>query len=245
MKVVVRPALAILLLLGMATLAAAEEKKSVDGILESYAKAIGGQAAWNKLESRRVIGELVAGDSTSKWTLEAKLPNKQVMRMELPGLGPLEEGYDGKSAWSKSQAGVRAKEGDELQRAAKQADFRREFRLKELYPGLAYKGTESLNGEEVEVLECAPSSTSKERFSFSEKSGLLLRQQSEFQTDGNQLTLEVDLSDYREVDGIKYPHSQETKVLVGGQVLFGILVKVKEIRHQEKIDDAAFSKPAG
>jgi len=238
-------AIVTLALLGASALLAAERDATVDAVLEKYVKAIGGKEAWNKLESRHIKADLEIGETTAEWTLDAKAPNKRASRVELPGIGLIQDVFDGKTAWSKSQAGVTTKEGDELARSKNEAELRREVRLKELYPDLASKGTEMLNGEEVQILETKPSATSKLRFSFSAKSGLLVRQQSEFKNkDGNDAAVDAELSDYREVDGIKYPHVQKFKILVDGQQVFDFGLKIKEIKHNEKIDDAKFAKPA-
>jgi hypothetical protein len=218
---------------------------TVEAILEKYVKAIGGKEAWNKVETRQMKADLEAGGDTSEWTLVAKAPNLRATRVELPGLGLIQDGFDGKTAWQKSNNGVTVKEGDDLARARIEADFRREIRLKDLYPDLASRGPETFNGEAVHVLESKPTATSKVRFSFSDKTGLLVRQESSGQApDGNELGVETELSDYRDVGGVKYPHVQKNKILVRGQTFFGFDLKVKEIKHNEKIDDDAFAKPA-
>jgi zinc protease len=221
------------------------EKGAVDGVLEKYVKAIGGKEAWNKVESRSIKAEFEGPfGATSGWSLQAKAPNKRLTRMESSPWGVLLDGFDGTTAWSKNQNGVRTKAGEELSRAEKEADLRREVRLKELYPDLVFKGTETFDGEEVQVLESKPTPSSKERFSFSAKSGFLVRQQSEFKNaEGNDVRVEIRYSEYRAVDGIQYPHVQRIKIVAAGQELeFGM--KVKEVRHNEKFEDSIFSKPS-
>jgi hypothetical protein len=181
------------------------EKGTVDGVLEKYVKAIGGTEAWNKVESRSIKAEFAAPSGlTSGWSLQAKAPNKRLTRMESSPWGVLLDGFDGTTAWSENQNGVRTKGGDELSRAEKEADLRREVRLKELYPDLVFKGTETLDVEEVQVLESNPTPSSKERFSFSAKTGFLVRWQSEFKNaGGNDLRVEIRYSEYRAVDGLQ------------------------------------------
>jgi hypothetical protein len=164
--------------------------------------------------------------------------------MESSPWGVLLDGFDGTTAWSKNQNGVRTKDGDALNRAEKEADLRREVRLKELYPDLVFRGTESLDGEEVQVLESKPTPSSKERFSFSAKTGFLVRWQSEFKNaEGNDARVEIRYSEYRAVDGLQYPHVQQFKLSRRGQEIeFGM--KVKEIKHNEKFEDSIFSKPS-
>jgi len=235
------------------------EKGTVDGVLEKYVKAIGGREAWNKVESRSIKAEFEGpGGATSGWSLQAKAPNKRLTRMESSPWGVLLDGFDGKTAWSKNRNGVRTKDGDELSLAEKEADLRREVRLKELYPDLVFRGTETLDGEEVQVLESKPTPSSKERFSFSAKTGFLVRQQSEFKNaEGHDTRVEIRYSEYRAVDGLQYPHLQRFRISAAGQEIglgmkvielgmkvieFGM--KVKEVKHNEKFEDSIFSKPS-
>ena len=191
----------------------------MDGVLEKYVKAIGGKEAWNKVESRSIKAEFEGpGGATSGWSLQAKAPNKRLTRMESSPWGVLLDGFDGTTAWSKNQNGVQTKHGDELNRAGREADFRREVRLKELYPDLVFRGMETLDGEGVQVLESQPTPSSKERFSFSAKTGFLVRWQSELKNGkGDDTRVEIRYSEYRAVDGIQYPHVQRIKSLpLGG-----------------------------
>jgi hypothetical protein len=218
----------------------------VDGVLEKYVKAIGGKEAWNKVESRSIKAEFEdPSGAASGWTLQAKAPNKRLTRMESSPWGVLLDGFDGTTAWSKNQNRVRTKDGDELSRAEKEADLRREIRLKELYPDLVFKGTETLDGEEVQVLESKPTPSSKERFSFSAKTGFLVRWQSEFKNaQGNDdARVEIRYSDYRAVDGLQYPHVQRFKIVAAGHDI-ELGMKVKEVKHNEKFEDSIFSKPS-
>lgn len=214
-------------------------------MLEKYVKAIGGKEAWNKVESRSIKADFEDPfGSTSRWSLRAKAPNRRITRMESSPWGVLLDGFDGTTAWSKNHNGVRTKDGDELRRAEKEADFRREVRLKEIYPDLVLKGAETFDGEEVQVLESKPTSNSKERFSFSVQTGFLVRQQSEFKTaDGNDGRVDTRYLEYRAVDGLQYPHLQRFKIVADGQEI-ELTMRLKEIVHNEKFEDSVFSKPS-
>lgn len=220
------------------------DQGTVDGVLEKYVKAIGGKAAWNKVASRSIQAEFEGpGGATSGWSLQAKAPNQRLTRMESSPWGVLLDGFDGTTAWSKNINGVQTKNGDELSGAAKDADFRREVRLKELYPDLAFKGTETLDGEAVHVLESQPTPSSQERFSFSAKTGFLVRQQSKFKNaEGQDTRVEIRYSDYRAVDGLQYPHLQRFKIVAAGQEL-EFVMKVQKVKHNERFEDSLFRKP--
>ncbi|HKS36338.1 MAG TPA: hypothetical protein VJW76_04045 [Verrucomicrobiae bacterium] len=221
---------------------AADNAPTVDSILDKFVEVSGGKSALEKIKSRTIKGELEMLGSTSDWVMSAKAPNKQFSEFNNPAFGAVVEGFDGTVAWSRNQGGVRVKEGEELAKLKRDADFYRDLNLKTLYPDLAYKGTDKVDGEEVRALESKPSASSKERFSFSTKSGLLVLQESEFEGPQGKLSVRVRVDDYRVVDGIKYPHSLKFRIDAGGQEFeFGI--KVKEVKHNVSLEDAKFAKP--
>lgn len=222
---------------------AADGPPTVDAILNKFVTASGGKAAMEKIKTRTLKADLEVMGSSSAWVLFAKAPNRQRSEFAVPGLGEMIDGFDGKIAWTKNQSGLRVKEGDELAKTRRDADFYRDLNLKTLYPGLAYKGSETVDGEAVHVLESKPSATSKERLSFSAKSGLLLRQESEFESAQGKISMNIRLGDYRVFEGINYPYSLQFKMNVGGQEL-EFAIKVKEVKHNVTIEDAKFAKPA-
>jgi len=229
-----------------APLWAADSAPTVDSILEKFVAASGGKPALEKVTSRVVKGSLEAAGmtGTTNWEMYAKAPNKQFSQADLTGMGTFTDGFDGTVAWAKNPfEGVRVKEGEELAKVKRDADFRRELNLRTLYPGLALKSTEKLDGEEVHVLESKPSASSLERFSFSVKSGLLVRQESEFTGPQGKISADIRSEDYRAVDGVKYPHLLKIKMNAGGQD-FEFSLKVVELRHNVVIEDAKFAKPA-
>ncbi len=221
---------------------AADGKPSVESVLAKYVDASGGKAALEKIHSRTIRGDLDLMGSTSDWLASAKAPNKLFSEFKSDTLGPVADGFDGVTGWSKNQAGLRVKDGEELAKTKRDADFYRVLKLKAIYPDLVFQGTEKVDGEEVNVLESKPSPTSKERFSFSAKSGLLIRQESELEGAQGKLNLAVRMDDFRAVDGVKYPHSLKFKMNMAGQD-FDFAIKVKEIKHNVALEDAKFAKP--
>jgi len=233
------------ILLCLALLSAArgaDNPPSVDSILDKFIEASGGKAAMEKIKSRTIKGDLELMGSTSDWVLEAKAPNKQFSGFDNPTLGTVADGFDGTIAWSKNQSGVRVKEGEELAKTKRDAEFYRYLNLRKQYPDLGYKGTDKVDGEEVHILESKPSASSTERFSFSTKSNLLIRQESEFEGPQGKVGVTVRLTDFRPVDGIKYAHSLKFRIRAGEQEL-EFAIKVKEVKYNVAIVDAKFSKP--
>lgn len=223
----------------------AAEAPSVDSILTKYVTALGGKSAMDKVRSRIMKIQVESEQMpASQGEVYAKVPNKQSSQVELSGVGTINEGFDGKEAWSKSPwEGLRVKTGDELAKVQRDAEFHRDVKLKELYPGLAYKGTEKVGDEEAWMLECKPTATSKERMAFSTKTGLLLRQESEFEGPQGKVKSVISIQAYKAIDGLKYPSQMKMEYSVGDQA-FQFTMKVIEVKLNPEIADAKFTKPS-
>jgi outer membrane lipoprotein-sorting protein len=221
-----------------------QESPTVDSVLEKYVKASGGKSALEKVTSRMIKGKLENQmiPSGAEWRFYAKAPDKQRVEVEIPGLGTSEDGFDGQVAWSKSAVGLRSKTGDELAKTKRDSQFMRELHFKTIFPNLIYKGVEKVDSEDANVLEFKAAGDSKETFFFSKNSGLLLRQDSEFSTGQGKVVSKAAFSDYRQVDGINYPHAIKGSINAGGQDL-EFTLKITEIQQNVKLEDSKFSKP--
>jgi len=226
---------------------AAPADKQIDAVLDRYTEAMGGRAAIEKVTTRimKASFEGPGMPAALDWTQYAKAPNKQLAEIDIAGMGKMLDGFDGQVAWSKNPfAGLRVKEGDELAKQKRDADFYRDLHLRTVYTNLTYKGTEKVNGADVSVLEAKPSAEAVERWYFDAANGILVRQDSEFNTADGRMKLQMLFSDHRVVGGIKYPHLMRIRTDIPGQPGAEFSIKVKEIRHNEVIEDAKFAKPA-
>jgi len=222
----------------------AQESLTVDSVLEKYVKASGGRSALEKISSRTIKGKLemtIAGGA--EWRFYAKAPDKQLVEVEIPGLGKSEDGFDGQVAWSKNAAGLRSKTGDELAKAMRDSQFMRELNFKTIFPNVMVKGIAKVDGEDSNVLEFNTAGGSKETFYFSKSSGLLLRQDSEFSTGQGKVISKAGFSDYSLVDGVNFPHAIKGSLNMAGQEL-EFTLRITEVRHNIKVEDSKFSKPA-
>lgn len=225
--------------------ARAADAPSLDSILAKNIEAMGGKAALEKVNTRVLKFKMESeAIGASEGEIFAKAPNKQRTQIELSSSGTISEGFDGSIAWAQSPwQPLREKTGDELAKTKRDAEFHRELKLKSIYPDLAYKGTEKAGDEEVYVLESKPSASSKERFYISTKTGLVVRQDSEFEGGQGQVALSLLAQDYKAFDGIKYPTQVKLKVSAGGQD-FEFTMKILEVKHNVTIEDTKFAKPS-
>jgi outer membrane lipoprotein-sorting protein len=225
--------------------ARAADQPTIDSILAKHVEAIGGKAAIEKVSSR-VMKFTLESDTlgNSKGEIYATSPNKQRTHIELGDGGVIDEGFDGQVAWSKNPwQGLRDKTGEELAKVKRDADIHRDLHLKSIYPDLAYKGTEKVGDEEAYVLESKPTAASKEKFWFSTRTGLALRQDSDFEGPQGKIGLSLLLSDYKTFSGLKYPGALKFKISTGDQDI-NFVMKITDAQHNVPIDSAKFTKPA-
>lgn len=231
--------------LSLGSPARAADTPSVDSILAKAVDALGGKAAMEKVHSR-IIKIRIESDTIPSSTGEiyTKAPNKQASRIDLSGTGVLEDGFDGKVAWAKSPwEPLRVKEGEELAKVKRDAELHRELKMKTLYPGLTVKGKEKIGEEEAYLLESKLSGSSREQFWFSAKTGLLVRQQSDFEAPQGKVSVTVNVQEHATFEGLKYPSQMKMRYSMGDQS-FEFNMKAVEVKHNVTIDDAKFAKPS-
>lgn len=223
----------------------AADGPTVDSILSKFVTAMGGKAAIEKVTSRVTKFKIdTQAIGSSEGELFAKAPNKQVSNIEITGAGAMKEGFDGTVAWALSPwEGLRLKTGDELAKVKRDAEFYRELKMKSLYPDLAYTGMEKIGDEETCILEAKPTATSTEKFWFSTKTGLVVRQESSLQGPQGKVQTAVTPKEYKTIDGIKYPGEINLKLSFGDQKM-EFNMKFLEIKHNVPIEDSKFAKPS-
>jgi outer membrane lipoprotein-sorting protein len=226
-------------------LALGADAPTVDSILAKHVEAIGGKAALEKVHSRRVQFK-VESETTgnSEGEIFAQIPDRQRSHIDLGAGGVIDEGFDGTVAWVKNPwQGLRVKTGDELAKVKRDARFYRELNYKSAYPDIAYKGIEKVGDEEAWLLESKPTPTSKEKFWFSTRTALLLRQESQYEGPNGPVTLNVLPQDYKTFDNLKFPGAMKLTFSNGNQE-FEFTMKFTAVKHNVDIDSAKFAKPA-
>lgn len=105
-------------------------------IIDRHIRAVGGRDAILAQTSTHILGTVsmpAAGLNGKMETFHAR-PNKFLQRMSLPGIGDIEEGFDGKVGWATSPlTGPLLFEGRQLEERAFDADFFDELKAPERY----------------------------------------------------------------------------------------------------------------
>lgn len=214
---------------------------TVDQILNHYIEATGGRDAWKKLTTRVSKGtlDIPAMNMSGSIEIHEKAPNESLATVMIAG-NAFVQGYDGKTAWSNDpQNGLRELSDGELEEAQRDADFYHALDLKTLYKSLTIKSKEKIGDSDAYLVEGATGDGDPDVMYFDATSGLLIRLTGQRHTPEGAAPTQIDLSDYRDVDGVKLPFSVHQSV---GDVAYTI--SFSEVQHNVEMDDAQFAKPA-
>lgn len=111
-------------------------------IVDRFVTAIGGADAVRKHKSRRAVGTFSVPAQGLSGALEllAAAPDRQLVRISLSGIGEIQQGFDGRVAWSiDPMTGPRVLEGAARAQAQMDADF-----YSELHDGTRYTKMETV-----------------------------------------------------------------------------------------------------
>lgn len=216
---------------------------SVDDILARYVTTLGGRAAISKHTSRTSKGTLEVVGVTTDGTVEsyAKAPNKYLSIINIPDYGQIRRCYDGTTGWlsGPDPSNIQPLTGVDLASTRRDANFYQSLDLKKLYPQLALKEKEDVGGFPAYVVEANSGEGTVRRLYFDVSSGLLVRNDEITTTPQGQDLVQSFLEDYREVDGVKQPHTVRQ---VHGKIVF--VIRLTEVKMDVPIEDSIFAKPA-
>jgi hypothetical protein len=217
--------------------ASVQRAPSVDEILARYAHAMGGKAAFKKVNTMVFRGSIeFPSNNLSGTTAEYfKAPDHFLAVTEVPGYGTLRTGYDGRTGWTESpKQGVQDLSGPALADVRRRADILWHVKLKELYPGLQLKGRENIEGKDAWVLEVTQDGWTFD-MCFDVDSGLMVR----FDTDTGEPNgaSKILISDYRMVNDVQFSFAAQ---MIANKVVWRR--KLTEVKLNVPVDDVLFRK---
>ncbi|MFB3828377.1 MAG: hypothetical protein ACE15B_16530 [Bryobacteraceae bacterium] len=221
---------------------AQEKLPSAESIIETYIEKIGGRAALEKLKSQINKGEMeVPGrDMKGAVTVYRAAPNKTRTVTEIAGIGKLEEGTDGETAWGLSAVqGARLKEGEEKTQALRAAEFNAELNWRKTYPKAEVAGVEDVDGKPCYKIVLTPETGTAVTRYYDKASGLMVRTSMTVKTPMGEIPMDSYVSDFRPEGGLLLPHKVTQKVM-GRE----IVLTITSIQNNAEIDPAIFEIPA-
>ncbi len=213
---------------------------TVDQVLDKYVQAIGGEAAFRKLNTRVMKGSHVTYDGTTFPVETYQAAPDKFVTIVTPKQGVVMNGYNGTVGWSKNPRGQRELSGAQLETMKRAANFYSDIRPRETFPNLTVGWREKVGDREAVVLISKVSDTHTERLYFDAQTGLLLRILTVSQTLLAPIPEQTDFEDYREVDGVKLPFTIRQSFV---DPWIGWTRKYSEIKHNVAVEDTKFNPP--
>lgn len=209
-------------------------KQKAKEVIEKYLSAIGGRDALLKVEDRTTIMRGTAMGQSITLIAKQKAPNKLRQEIKAGGMEQtiLFDGEKGMMSAMNQKIEVKDKELEALKIEANM-----EFMMDPESFGikLFYEGTEKVNSKDAEKIKMVLPSGLRWFSYFDVESGLKVKDEKELQTQMGLMNQTFTFEDYKEVDGVKYPH----KILqsAGGQA---IDVSVSSIKVNKGLSDDIF-----
>jgi len=176
-------------------------------IIERYVDAIGGNE-WKKHKSARMTARLEVPAQGLSATIEAMnvFPTQYVMKMEIPGMGSIQSGYDGSVAWMKEPTmGPRLLQGLEAEQIAEEAEPEAALRTSTKILSSETVEKASMNGTECYKVKHTWKSGRVTHDCFSVADGLLVATSARQVSAMGEMDVTTLHSEYKDFDGIKRP----------------------------------------
>jgi hypothetical protein len=208
-------------------------------ILADVARALGTEAAWKAHKNVRMKLEMsfqgmgISGSGERFATRD----DKAVVVTDLPGMGTIREGSNGKIFWAQDPInGLRELSGAEAEQARLEDAWNAELRMDELYKSVELKPD---GGPGVECLVLTPRESPAVTNCYDAKTHLQVSQKgSKITPQGNE-PYSSTLKDWREVGGIKMPFSVDTQA---GPITF--TARLSDVKFDQPMSDKIFEPPS-
>lgn len=198
-------------------------------IIAKYVAAIGGKDAIMKVTSIKQVAtmEVPAVGLSATMEMFAAAPNKLASKTSIPGMGEMQNGFDGTVGWDMNpMQGPRVLTDKELTTMADNADFYASMLYSaDRFSTMETVGDTTVAGEKAYKVKLVKKNSKTESTSyFSVATGLLLGATSTQETQMGTMTMTQLVSDYKAFDGLRFPTKIEQSM--GPQ---SIKITIKEL----------------
>jgi outer membrane lipoprotein-sorting protein len=225
--------------------AAAAHAQTVDEIVAKNLQAKGGAEKWGSVNSVRMTGKVAVQGQEMPLTVYAKRPNLNRQEISLPD-GKVVQAFDGTTAWvinpmmgGDAPQAMPAAAADMMKNSADfdgaLIDYKSKGRTIELV------GKEKLGDRDVYHLKVTMKGGQVQHYFIDAESGLELKTSSEVDMGmgGAKQTLDTEMSNYKQVNGIMLPHT--VKQFINGKPT--VEMTVTTVEFNAPIDEAIFRMP--
>jgi photosynthetic reaction center cytochrome c subunit len=211
---------------------------TVDQLIDTYIRALGGAAAISRISSREASGSTTVGGQSISVEIFDQEPNKQSLIRHTPA-GDSSAVFNGQDGWIGGPGHLlRDMRGAELEAAQIDADLHFPLHLKQMFAELHVEYPEKISDHEAYVISAAKEGKPPVKFYFDEESGLLVRLVRYAVSPLGLIPTNIDYGDYRDVDGVEIPFRWTMAQADGSST-----IQLEQMQQNMPIDDAKFAKP--
>lgn len=214
-------------------------------IIERAIKESGGREAMEKTKNRHVKGTFAIPSMNMKGTMEmfARQPGTARMVAEIGGLGKIERGTDGKTAWEVGPTGPRVLEGDELNDFVRSSDMLAELNTDKYYK-IKTVGTEKVGDSDAYKIEMTDLKNDKNVVVqyYDIKSGLLVRRTETMRTQSGEIPSDTSFEKYTKYGDLLAPAVTRQKITGMGQTMEQVIT-IESVDYPAEFKDDVFAAP--
>ncbi len=209
---------------------------TAEKVIEKYVAAIGGKEKLMAVQDVTMKMNTSVQGMALETVLQQKAPNKYAMSVMMNGMAMQQQKFDGANGEVSAMGQKQKLEGADLENLKEQAVMFAEAKYVEMGYKLTLKGMEQVEGKNAYQIEVQNAKGNKITEFYEVETGLKIRSISSVAQNGNSTTIINDYSDYKEVDGIKFPHTLTTS----GVMPIPLKMTVASIEVNKGIDDSVF-----
>jgi len=217
------------------------ELPSLKDILDRAQKAVGGEEAWKSVNTRLMKGVYQSEDSSSFVAMEIyqKSPDKTMYKMKLQQDLVMRDICDGKAAWIEDpRGGYHEYSGAALASRVRRSQFSEQANMVMIAATGKVLGVEKVGAHSAFVVEYSPQKNESSKLYFDTETGFEIHTEDTFMSPEGPYVVKLDLDDYRDVDGMKFPFRM--KRTEKGAV---INIRLTLVKNNYPIEDELFAKP--
>jgi len=207
-------------------------------VISDYITALGGKDKLMDLKSMEYHYSMNVMGQDATVDIYQQSPNKVAMRIGTEQMVFQEQKFNGTKAFAGGMGGAQTvtegplfDQSKEMAKMFKQLDYLGDGYILEL------KGIENVDGaDSYKVMVKDPNGEEKTEF-YNVKTSMLIREVQVQEANGQTMTITQDFADYKEVDGIPFPHTLTTI----GAMPMPMVMKASSIVVNGKIDAAKFT----
>lgn len=243
--------------LALGTSLRAAGPETVDEILAKHVEAMGGLKKLEAVKTMKMTGKMMfGGGMEAPMTIEFKRPNKVRIEFTFQGMTGI-QAFDGKTGWIvmpfMGKTDPEKMPPDQVKEIEDQADFEGPLvNYKKKGHKVELEGKDEIEGAEVYKLKVTKKNGDVELYYLDAEYYLIVQMKGKRKFQGTEIEYEVSMGDYKEIDGLMFPHSIEPKMggAPGGAAMtfdkidLGVDISDERFAMPEAKKDDASAKPA-